>query len=194
LSNSPVFAAHNTRRYGHPVGGALGQSGRGSGLYNAPGRAVFDVSSIIAFGAAFALRPLRVAQDRLWCDHDYPRWGGHNTTPRCVARLLVLGASASIMGSELSSLLGSGPSLAPALRFVPPRSLKTSVARVVSGLRPVSPLQPRLGVSRSTGMLRPVCLIPPNGRARRFLQRNAPTAVPLLQSGDRGQDTGTLRP
>src|SRR5215212_7511667 len=86
----------------------------GSGLYNAPGRAVFDVSSIIAFGAAFALRPLRVAQDRLWCDHDYPRWGGHNTTPRCVARLLVLGASASIMGSELSSLLGSGPSLCPA--------------------------------------------------------------------------------
>jgi hypothetical protein len=27
--------------------------------------------------AAFALRPLRVAQDSWWCDHEYPRWGGH---------------------------------------------------------------------------------------------------------------------
>src|SRR5215217_1352606 len=32
---------------------------KGSGLYTVPGRAVFDVSSIIAFGAAFALPPPR---------------------------------------------------------------------------------------------------------------------------------------
>jgi hypothetical protein len=42
------------------------------------------------------------ARDLGWCDHDYPRWGGHNTTPRCVAKLPVLGEPASILGSELS--------------------------------------------------------------------------------------------
>jgi hypothetical protein len=61
------------------------------------------------------LRPLRVALDRLWCNHDYPRWGGHSTlchicttqSPPCSSyRLLSI-------GSELSSLLGSGPSLLP---------------------------------------------------------------------------------
>jgi hypothetical protein len=42
-----------------------------------------------------------------WCDHDYPRWGGRNTTPRCVAKLPVLGAPASIrVGAP--TLPGSG--------------------------------------------------------------------------------------
>jgi hypothetical protein len=27
--------------------------------------------------AAFALLPSGVARDCWWCDHDYPRWGGH---------------------------------------------------------------------------------------------------------------------
>jgi hypothetical protein len=27
----------------------------------------------------------RVAHGRRWCDHDHPRWGGHNTTPTCQA-------------------------------------------------------------------------------------------------------------
>jgi hypothetical protein len=27
----------------------------------------------------FALHPLCIAQDRLWCDHDYPRWSGHTS-------------------------------------------------------------------------------------------------------------------
>ena len=31
------------------------------------------------FSAAFALRPLRIARGRRWCEHDYPRWGGHTT-------------------------------------------------------------------------------------------------------------------
>jgi hypothetical protein len=59
-------------------------------------------SLISSCSAAFALAPLRsVARDLGWCDHVYPRWGGHNTTPRCVARLLVLGTPASLIGSEL---------------------------------------------------------------------------------------------
>src|SRR5829696_1948101 len=53
------------------------------------------------YNAALALRLLCLAKERRCCDHDYPRWGGHNTTPRCVARLPVLGPPASIMGSEL---------------------------------------------------------------------------------------------
>jgi hypothetical protein len=40
-------------------------------------------------------------------DHDSPRWGGHTSTESTVT-FSVLGAPTSIMGSELSSLLGSG--------------------------------------------------------------------------------------
>ena len=53
----------------------------------------------IVLGAVFALRPLGVAQGLVWCEHDYPRWGGH--TPESIVTSAVLGASASIMGSEL---------------------------------------------------------------------------------------------
>jgi hypothetical protein len=63
--------------------------------------------------AAYALRPLCVARDLGWCNHEYPRWGGHITIPKSIATTSVLGASASIMGSELSVQLGSGPSVCP---------------------------------------------------------------------------------
>jgi hypothetical protein len=43
--------------------------------------------------------PLCVARDLGWCEYDYPRWGGH--TPESIVTSTVLGASASIMGSEL---------------------------------------------------------------------------------------------
>jgi hypothetical protein len=49
--------------------------------------------------AAFALRPSSVARDLGWCDHDYPRWDAH--TSESIATYSVLGAPASIMGSEL---------------------------------------------------------------------------------------------
>ena len=57
--------------------------------------------------------PLRVAREPGWCNHEYPRWGGHITIPESIATTSVLGASASIMGSELSVQLGSGPSVCP---------------------------------------------------------------------------------
>ena len=63
----------------------------GPGLYTAPGRA-FPPS----FGAAFALRPGSVARDLGWCDHDYPRWGGHNML--CVAFVQLILPSARHTG------------------------------------------------------------------------------------------------
>ena len=44
-----------------------------------------------------------VAHEHFWCDHDYLRWGGHNTSVRqlCSISHYVLGAPASIIGSEL---------------------------------------------------------------------------------------------
>src|SRR5215211_1838196 len=51
--------------------------------------------------------------------------GGAGTTLRPHARLPVLGASASIIGSELSSLLGSGPWLCP----VPLQGVSTSACQ-----------------------------------------------------------------
>lgn len=56
--------------------------------------------------AAFALRPFRVARDRRWCAHEYPRWGAHTTMDRTPWKAPlqlppVLGAPASIMESEL---------------------------------------------------------------------------------------------
>ena len=53
--------------------------------------------------AAFTLRPLCVARGLQWCDHDYPRWAGHEPSQSYDSS--VLGAPASIIGSEL--LLGS---------------------------------------------------------------------------------------
>jgi hypothetical protein len=54
--------------------------------------------------AAFALRPLCVARDLGWCEYDYPRWDAH-IMPICTCNTPVLGAPASIMGSELSVYL-----------------------------------------------------------------------------------------
>src|SRR5215213_10475491 len=49
-------------------------------------------------------RPLRVARDLEWCDHDYPRWGGH-TLCRGQIKAPVLGAPASIMGRSFLDYL-----------------------------------------------------------------------------------------
>src|SRR5215216_93879 len=68
------------------------------------------LGSLSERGLHFA--PLRVARDLGWCDHDYPRWGEHTSSPgKHPGTTPGLGSSASIIGSELSSLLGSGPSL-----------------------------------------------------------------------------------
>jgi hypothetical protein len=80
---------------------------RGSGLYNALGRAWVALPSC---RAAFALRHLRIARDLGWCDHDYPRWGAHTldavTTPPCSAhRLLSWGRSYHGPGSDPSPLI-----------------------------------------------------------------------------------------
>src|SRR5215208_3738687 len=69
------------------------------------------------------VRPLCVAREFQWCDHVYPRWGGHNTL--CVARVPVFGSPASLIGSELSRYG------APTLRFATPRCPK----RCWQGLR-----------------------------------------------------------
>lgn len=62
-------------------------------LYNALGRALLTCRA-----RPFALRPPSVARDLGWCDHDYPRWGGHAckypaTSPCASHRLLSLGRS-----------------------------------------------------------------------------------------------------
>jgi len=44
-----------------------------------------------------------------WCDHVYPRWEGHTTDILQFPH--VLGAPVSLIGSELSGLLGSDPSI-----------------------------------------------------------------------------------
>src|SRR5215204_6599224 len=67
----------------------------GSGLYNAPSRALLPTPC----SQAFALCPLCLAQERLWCDHDYPRWGAHTSTESTVT-FSVLGAPVSLIGSE----------------------------------------------------------------------------------------------
>src|SRR5829696_6506678 len=67
----------------------------------------------------FALPPLRVARDLGWCDHEYPRWGAH-TSESPVTTLPVLGASASLIGSELPIYR------TPALRFAPVLCRKAS--------------------------------------------------------------------
>jgi hypothetical protein len=49
----------------------------------------------LPFGAAFALCPLCAAREFGWCDHAYPRWGGHTTestlatSPTCLSHRLL---------------------------------------------------------------------------------------------------------
>jgi hypothetical protein len=62
-------------------------------------------------GAALPLRPPLRCAERKWCDHDYPRWDAH--LRKHTYNPPVLGALASIVGSELLSQHGSGPSLCP---------------------------------------------------------------------------------
>src|SRR5215208_1902196 len=41
-----------------------------------------------------------VAREFQWCEHDYPRWGGHNTSEHTIT-FFVLGPPASLIRSEL---------------------------------------------------------------------------------------------
>jgi hypothetical protein len=68
-----------------------------SGLYTVLGRALWTPPWR---GLRFTW--LCVARDFRRCDHDYPRWGGH--IPGSIATSSVLGAPASIIGSELPQL------------------------------------------------------------------------------------------
>src|SRR5215218_631440 len=53
-----------------------------------------------SWGAAFALRPLRVARDLKRCDHDFPAAPGTRRTGQPTTSPPVLGAPASLIGSE----------------------------------------------------------------------------------------------
>src|SRR5215217_3362208 len=74
--------------------------------------ALFYPAPVRQRGLGFA-PPLRCAGRRCRCEYDYPRWGGH--TAESIVTSTVLGASASMMGSELlqAPSRGSDPSLCP---------------------------------------------------------------------------------
>jgi hypothetical protein len=75
------------------------------------------VSLAALVGCPFWARPSHCTPSALhvtlgWCDHVYPRWDGHTTD--ILQFPYVLGAPVSLIGSELSAPMGSGPSLCPA--------------------------------------------------------------------------------
>jgi hypothetical protein len=82
----------------HVGQGALSPLSVSHPAYLTTGRALHPSSGSAAF--AFSPSFASVAWGRRWCDHDYPRWGGHTL---CQGQLKgpVLGAPAPIMGSEL---------------------------------------------------------------------------------------------
>ncbi len=86
----------------------------GPGLYGAPAFILSLAALVrpIALCAAFTFAWLCLARNFRRCNHYYPRWGGHTL---CHGQLkgLMLGAPASLIGSELLWLTGSGPSLCP---------------------------------------------------------------------------------
>src|SRR5215208_6960048 len=84
---------------------------RGSGLYTVLGRAF--LTPLLAL--PLILRHCSVAQERLWCEHDYP--GGACTIPSTSSTTSVLGPPASLIGSELPWLTGSGLYTAVAALF-----------------------------------------------------------------------------
>jgi hypothetical protein len=93
-------------------GSHTSQAGYGApALYNAciVGRVVLPPW---LHNAAFTLCPLCLAQERLWCDHDYPRWGGHTTDellylPRARRTGFYHRVGAfSLLGSGLYTVLG----------------------------------------------------------------------------------------
>jgi hypothetical protein len=67
--------------------------------------------------AAFTLRPLCVAQEHLWCDHDYPRWGGHTPRARRTGFSHRVGAL-TLRGADPSLCPAPMPRGQPALTFV----------------------------------------------------------------------------
>ena len=75
------------------------------------------VSLAALVGCPFWARPSHCTPSALrvtlgWCEHVYPRWDGHTTD--ILQFPYVLGAPVSLIGSELSAPMGSGPSLCPA--------------------------------------------------------------------------------
>src|SRR5215208_2006261 len=77
-----------------------------------PSSAIYGPGSLGRFTRPFALHPLCVAQERLWCEYDYLRWGAHHT--KYSYNSPMLGAPASTIGSELPPLPRYG---APDLHF-----------------------------------------------------------------------------
>ena len=67
----------------------------------------FSSSSRAALSFALPL----VAQERQWCDHDYPRWGGHTT--ECTTHPSRARRTGFYDGVGAFSLLGSGPFALP---------------------------------------------------------------------------------
>src|SRR5215208_1385531 len=97
---------------------ALGRLGRKPSPHpracalSCPSSAIYGPGSLGRFTRPFALHPLCVAQERLWCEYDYLRWGAHHT--KYSYNSPMLGAPASIIGSELPPLPRYG---APVLHF-----------------------------------------------------------------------------
>ena len=147
---------------------------RGSGLYTVLGRALWTPArpSLCA--------PLRCAGPRVMRPYD-PRWGGRYTTPWCVARLRVLAAPASITGSELSSLLGSGLYTVLGCAFL----LSSILIRAALALRP-SALRRSVGGANMT--------TPGGTRTPYQVQLQPPCSAHRLLSQGRSFQSTWLRP
>src|SRR5215211_1313750 len=100
-SRSAMWLMHRSwapRTVAPKVGdGALSPLSVSHPAYLTTGRALHPSSE----SAAFALRPsfASVARGRRWCDHDYPRWGGHSSFPS-VATTSSCSAYRHLIGSE----------------------------------------------------------------------------------------------
>jgi hypothetical protein len=104
FSDSPLGAAYALPHSDKPCSYQDDQAGalRGSGLYNAciVGRVVLGYW-VVLHQRGLHLAPLCVARDLGWCEHDYPRWGGHTLCRGQLKGPPVLVAPASLIGSEL---------------------------------------------------------------------------------------------
>ena len=123
---------------------------------------------------AFALRPLRVARGRRRCDHDYPRWGGHNTH-MCVVQTYSCSAHRLLSWVGAPRQQGCGPSLCAT-----PMPQGLSYVQV-SGLGPY--IRKQLPIRAPAGLSR-VQSKPLPGRARTL----HPPARPDLFSPNVGEE------